>query len=63
RRLDPDRSQSHRLADACARFGITNDRPHDALHDARATAQLLPHLLAAHGVRTAADLEPLYERR
>ena len=63
RRLDPDRTQSHRLGDVCARYGITNDRPHDALHDARATAQLLPHLLAAHEVRASADLERLYERR
>jgi DNA polymerase III subunit epsilon len=63
RSLDPERQLSHRLGDACARFGITNDRPHDALHDARATAQLLPHLLAGHGVRVPADLDVLYERR
>lgn len=63
RALDPDRHLSHRLADACARYGIDNDRPHDALHDARATAQLLPHLLAAHGVAEPADLRALYERR
>jgi DNA polymerase-3 subunit epsilon len=63
RSLDPDRRLSHRLGDACARYGISNDRPHDALHDARATAQLLPHLLAAHGVRTADDLDAFYDRR
>lgn len=63
RSLDPTRQLSHRLADACSRYGIANDRPHDALHDARATALLLPHLLAGHGVGTAADLDPLYERR
>jgi DNA polymerase-3 subunit epsilon len=50
RRLDPDRQLSHRLADVCARYGIEVDRPHDALADAEATAALLPHLLAAHGV-------------
>ena len=63
RRLDPDRAMSHRLVDVCERYGIGNDRPHDALHDARATAQLLPHLLIAHGVATADDLDALYERR
>jgi DNA polymerase-3 subunit epsilon len=63
RRLDPERARSHRLADVCARYGITNDRPHDALHDARATAEILPHLLAEHGVTTADDLAALYELR
>ena len=63
RRLDPDRTQPHRLADLCERYGVSNDRPHDALADARATAQVLPHLLAAHGVVAAADLDALYERR
>lgn len=63
RSLDPQRQLSHRLGDACARHGIVNDRPHDALHDARATAQLLPLLLADHQVHRAADLDRLYERR
>ena len=47
----------------CARYGVTNDRPHDALHDARATAAVLPYLLAEHGVRDATDLDALYDRR
>jgi DNA polymerase-3 subunit epsilon len=59
RRLDPDRALSHRLADVSARYGVRNARPHDALEDALATAAVLPHLLRAHGVTTAADLEPL----
>lgn len=63
RQLDPDRRLSHRLGDVCARYGITNARPHDAIYDARATAAILPQLLQAHDVRSAADLEPLYERR
>lgn len=66
RRLDPDRTQSHRLADVCARYAVVNDRPHDALSDARATAAVLTHLLAAHGVEgdgAAAALAGLYERR
>lgn len=63
RALDPDRQQSHRLADLCVRYGVVNDRPHDALADARATAAVLPHLLAAHGVSSPGDLDQLYERR
>ncbi len=61
RSLDPDRSLSHRLGDVCERYGISNDRPHDALHDARATAAALPHLLAEHRVNGPDDLGPLYE--
>ena len=63
RQLDPERQLSHRLADVCERYGVTNQRPHDAVYDARATAAILPHLLQAHGVQSAADLDPLYERR
>ena len=63
RSLDPDRRLSHRLGDVCERYGISNDRPHDALHDARATAAALPYLLAEHEVTSSDDLAPLYERR
>jgi DNA polymerase-3 subunit epsilon len=63
RRLDPERTASHRLRDLCERYGVSNDRPHDALHDARATATVLGHLLAANEVAVGADLDPLYERR
>ena len=62
RRLDPDRQQSHRLADVCERYGVALERPHDALADAEATAAILPHLLRAHGVDDVADLEPFYVR-
>ena len=63
RQLDPERQLSHRLADVCERYGVTNQRPHDAVYDARATAAILPHLLQAHGVQSASDLDPIYERR
>lgn len=63
RELDPDRLWSHRLVDVCERYGVANDRPHDALHDARATAEILVQLLADHGIRSAADLDVRYERR
>lgn len=60
RRLDPERERSHRLGDVCARYGVTLDRPHDALADATATAAVLPHLLSAHGIIDAGQLEPFY---
>ena len=63
RRLDPERTASHRLDDLCVRYAVTNTRPHHALYDARATAAVLSHLLAASQVAGAADLDPLYERR
>ncbi|MEZ5295243.1 MAG: 3'-5' exonuclease [Ilumatobacteraceae bacterium] len=62
RRLDPDRERSHRLADLCDRYGVGNDRPHDARFDARATAAVLPALLAEHGVTDAHGLAAFYER-
>jgi DNA polymerase III subunit epsilon len=62
RRLDPDRTLSHRLSDVCDRYGVVLERPHDALGDASATAAILPHLLAAHGITDAAQLEPFYVR-
>jgi DNA polymerase-3 subunit epsilon len=60
RRLDPDRLLTHGLADVCARYDVVLDHHHDALADARATAAVLPHLLAAHGVRDDSDLDALY---
>ncbi len=62
RRLDPERAASHRLDDLCLRYAVTNSRPHDALHDARATAAVLHHLLVANNVAAGGDLDPLYER-
>jgi len=63
RRLDPDRTASHRLDDLCLRYDVSNTRPHHALYDAQATAAVLVHLLAANDVTVPADLDPLYERR
>jgi len=62
RRLDPDRQHAHDLGELCRRYDVPLDRPHDALADAQATAGVLPHLLAAHGINDAAGLEPFYER-
>lgn len=62
RRLDPNRQQSHRLGDLCQRYDVALDRPHDALADAAATAGVLPHLLAGHGITSSDQLEPFYVR-
>lgn len=59
RKLDPQRALSHRLADVGERYGISNERPHDALQDALATAAVLAHLLRAHGVTSADQLDGL----
>ena len=56
RKLDPQRTMSHKLKDVAARFGKSTDRPHDALADAQLTAAVLPDLLAAHRVTTYAEL-------
>jgi DNA polymerase-3 subunit epsilon len=61
RRLDPDRQLSHRLGDVCERYGVSLDRPHDALADATATAAILPHLLRSHGIRDVDDLAPFFD--
>ncbi len=50
RRLDPGRTMSHRLGSLCERYDVVLVRPHDALADADATAAVLPHLFAAHGI-------------
>ena len=56
RRLDPDRTMSHKLRDVAARYGKSTDRPHDALADALLTAAVLPSLLDAHRVSTYGEL-------
>jgi DNA polymerase III epsilon subunit-like protein len=62
RRLDPERQHSHRLGDLCDRYGVELARPHDALADASATAEILPHLLAAHQIAEEEQLTAFYDR-
>lgn len=56
RRLDPNRTVSHKLRDVAARLGKSTDRPHDALADAQLAAAVLPSLLAAHRITTYGEL-------
>jgi DNA polymerase III alpha subunit (gram-positive type) len=58
RKLDPQRQQTHKLATLCERYGIDLIHAHDALHDATATAQLLPHLLRGNGVSDTEGIQP-----
>lgn len=60
RRLDPERTMSHKLRDVAARYGKSTDRPHDALADALLTAAVLPSLLVAHRVNTYGELTALF---
>lgn len=60
RRLDPERLQTHGLADVCGRYGVELTDHHDALADATATAAVLPHLLRDLGIADASDLDELY---
>jgi DNA polymerase III epsilon subunit-like protein len=62
RSLDPEGTLTHRLADLCKRYGVSLDRPHDALADAQATAQVLPFLLAAAGITTGEAIDALPSR-
>jgi len=56
RKLDPQRTMSHKLKDVAARLGKSTDRPHDALADAQLTASVLPSLLAANHITTYEQL-------
>jgi DNA polymerase III epsilon subunit-like protein len=59
RQLDPDRRRRHRLGDLCTYYGISLERPHDALADAEATATLLSRLLTTLDVHQPEDLAAL----
>lgn len=58
RQLDPQRQQTHKLATLCEKYGVTLEQAHHAEFDARATAELLTHLLAAHKILSSEDLQP-----
>jgi DNA polymerase-3 subunit epsilon len=58
RKLDPQRQQTHKLSTLCEKYGVALDQAHHAEHDARATAEVLPHLLVAHGINDAESLQP-----
>lgn len=58
RKLDPQRQQTHKLSTLCEKYGVALDQAHHAEHDARATSEVLPHLLSAHGIDDAESLQP-----
>ena len=58
RKLDPQRQQTHKLSTLCEKYGVTLNHAHNAEYDARATAELLPHLLNAHKIQNLEELQP-----
>ncbi len=60
---DPDRALRHGLSDVASRYGIVNERPHDALHDARTTALVLPYLLDEAGIDNTEQIARLADRQ
>jgi DNA polymerase-3 subunit epsilon len=58
RKLDPQRQQTHKLSTLCEKYGVTLNHAHHAEYDARATAELLPHLLNAHKIQNLEELQP-----
>lgn len=52
RSLDRGFTRSHKLSDLCERYGVSLDRPHDALEDARAASEVIPGLFAEAGITT-----------
>lgn len=61
RSLDPERSRSHRLHAVADGYDVDNARPHDALHDARTTALVLPRLMA-DVTASGRDIDDFYDR-
>lgn len=58
RALDPKLTRSHKLNEIAKRYGVVNERAHDALADARVTAAVLPRLLGELGITTVEQLSP-----
>jgi len=55
RATDPARTMSHRLGDISERFNIALTGAHDALNDARATLEVLHHLIRTGSALLPAD--------
>lgn len=60
RQLDPQRQRTHKLGTLCEKYGVELVQAHDALHDATATAHLLPHLLSGNKITGAASAQPFF---
>ena len=59
RRADLDRTRKHSLQALCEHYGITVDRAHEAMSDAKATASVLVKLIDELGVRSRDQLPGL----
>ena len=59
RRADIDRTRKHSLQALCEHYGITVERAHEAMSDAKATASVLVKLIDELGVRSRDQLPGL----
>ena len=59
RRVDIDRTRKHSLQALCEHYGITVERAHEAMSDAKATASVLVKLIDELGVRSRDQLPGL----
>ena len=59
RRADLDRTRKHSLQALCEHYGITVERAHEAMSDAKATASVLVKLIDELGVRSRDQLPGL----
>ena len=62
RQLDPERQRSHSLSALCGHYGIVREREHEALADARATAEVLFRLFGELQVSTVEHIDALMIR-
>ena len=56
RQADSDRQRKHSLQALCEHYGVTVERAHEAMSDARATATILMKLIDELGVRSTDQL-------
>ena len=56
RRADSDRQRKHSLQALCEHYGVTVERAHEAMSDAKATATILMKLIDELGVETTDQL-------
>lgn len=61
RRLDPDRTRSHKLGTLCEHYDLLHDNAHNALADAQAAARLLVRLFADLGITRFGQLAELLD--
>jgi len=62
RSIDTEHTRRHSLSALCEHYGIERERAHEALSDARATAELLVHLTREIGLGSPRELPGYFAR-